>query len=368
MLKVNIQDLKPGMTLAKTIFNSSGNVLLSGGMVLNTNFIQRLIELSIPAIFIRGDHLDDLEVPDVISEQLRVTAQKSVKDVFSGMQRYSRVDISAAKNLVNCMMDELIANRQVMINLTDIRAHEDYVFGHSVNVAVLSILTGISMSFNEIQLRNLGVGALLHDLGTVQIDKTILNKVSKLSPSEFEQYKNHTYYGFETLRAQTELSILSAHVAFQHHELLDGTGYPRGLKGSDIHEYSMIVAIADLYDELTTDYLQRKACHSHDAIRKIAGLAGIQYDLDITKAFLGNIAIYPIGSIVSLSTGEIAIVVDNRKNYPLSPVVRIILDSQHMKTEHREIDLAKDASVKILQLLNDISEVLPSIQEVCKRI
>lgn len=369
MRKVSIEELQPGMVLAKTIFNASGNVLLSGGMVLSPNFIQRLIELNIPAVFIRDEQIGDLEVPDVISEQMRMQAQKAVKDIFSGVQRYKRVDIAAAKNVVNSLVDELLGNRQVLINLTDIRAHDDYVFGHCVNVAVLALLTGISMAYNEIQLQNLGVGALLHDLGKTQLDKSILDKAGALTESEFEQFKLHTHYGFETLRAQPELSILSAHVAFQHHERVDGTGYPRGLKDTEIHEYARIVAVADAYDQLTTDRLQRRACHTYEAMRKIVNLTGQYFDSEVTKAFLGNIAVYPIGSIVALNSGEIAIVVDNRRNFPTQPVVRVILDVQRNKvTELQEIDLAKKESVKIIQLLNEGAEHLPSIQEVGRRI
>lgn len=357
------------MVLAKTIFNASGNVLLSGGMALNPNFIQRLIDLNIPAVFIRDEQIGDLEVPDVVSDQMRMQAQKAVKDIFSGVQRYRRVDIAAAKNVVNSLVDELLANRQVLINLTDIRAHDDYVFGHSVNVAVLSLLAGISMSYNEIQLQNLGVGALLHDLGKVQIDKSILEKSGVLTESEFEQYKLHTHYGFETLRAQPELSILSAHVAFQHHERVDGEGYPRGLKNTEIHEYSRIVAVANFYDELTTERLGHKARQSHEAVRKIVQLSGSHFDPEVTGAFLSNIAIYPIGSIVALSSGEIAIVVDNHRHYPMQPVVRIILDSQRNKvTGLQELDLAKKESMKIIQLLNEGTDYLPSIQEVGRRI
>lgn len=369
MRRIEINDANPGMVLGKTIYTSSGNILLRAGMRISPKYIHRLKELGIPAIYVKDEVFFDVDIPEVISEETRQQAQRAVRDIFADVQRCRRVDISTAKDVVNGFVDELLANPKVIVNLTDVRSYDDYTFGHSVNVCVLSLLTGISLGYNEIQLRNLGVGALLHDLGKTQVDKKILQKPGPLSEAEFTAMKEHTCYGFEILRSEQELSLLSAHVALQHHERVDGSGYPRAMCGGEIHEYARITAVADVYDAMTSDRQYRKALHTSEVVQKIISYIGKQFDPEITRAFLGNIAVYPIGSIVTLSTREVAIVVDNHKNNPMNPVVRVILDEYGNRIPaEREIDLAKGGSVRITTLLNQESKNLPSIADIQSRL
>ena len=155
--------------------------------------------------------------------------------------------------MVDQIIDELLADLSVLVNLTDIRTFDDYTFASLSNVSVLAIMTGITMGYNDLQLKELGVGAILHDLGKIRIDKSILSKTGELSKEEYEEVKRHPVYGFEILRQYQDVSLLSANVAFQHHERWDGSGYPRGLSGENILEYARIVAACDVYDALLAD-------------------------------------------------------------------------------------------------------------------
>lgn len=369
MRKVSITQVIPGMVIARTIHSSSGHVLLSKGMTLNPMYIRRLKDLGIPAIYILEKHLGDREVEDVVSEKTRLETQKTVRSLFAEIHRNKQVDIAAAKAAVNNIVDELLRNRKVLLNLTDIRSFDDYIFAHCVNVCILAVMTAISMDYNELQLRDLGVGAILHDMGKMLVSKSILDKPGKLTPPEMAKVQEHSRFGFDVLREQRELSLLSAHVAFQHHEKVDGTGYPRGLKGIEIHEFSRIVAVADVYDALTADRVYRKAFLPHEALKMVSDGSGSQFDTEIVKFFMKKVAPFPIGSIVALNTGEVGVVVDNHRKNPSRPVIRIVLSSQKRNVmELAEIDLIKNNEIEITRVLNEDDPLIPAVNEMSMRI
>jgi len=369
MRRISLDMASPGMILGKSIYSSSGNILLSAGMILTPFYIERLKNMGIPALYVKDGQTDDITVKDVISDQTRVATQKLVKQAFTDIQKTKMVNMSETRGAVNNIIDELLANPAVLVNLTDIRAHNDYLFGHSVNVCVLSLLTGLTLEYNQIQLRELGLGALLHDIGKVQVDKAILYKDKPLTEEEYVMILKHCENGFELLRQQDDCNLIVAHVAFQHHERYDGKGYPRGLQGKDIIEFARITAVADIYDSLTADRVYAKANHPSRAFLLISDLAGTQLDPEIAKAFLKNIAFYPLGSIVQLNTGEIGVVVDNRRDFPRQPIVRLILNKNKKPvSEMTEIDLVKRDGLKITRVLNDNDPLLPSIQIVGSRL
>lgn len=352
MHKLHMNDVKPGMVLAKTIYTLNGRILLAQGMELSAPYIARLKAMGIPAVFITTGRVEDPDIPDLITDQVRMEAQYAVQQLFDGAGQNKRISIALAKKAVNSIVDELLGNRQVLVNVTDIRSASNFLFGHSVSVAVLSIMTGICLEYNELQLRDIGVGALLHDVGKTKLDKGLAEKHLDLTVEERERYRQHTALGFDILRSYQDLNLLSSHVAFQHHERLDGTGFPRGLADQEIHEFARIVAIADAYDLLTADRGEYMGLNTSGAVKQLLYQVDTHFDRDITRAFISNIAIYPIGTMVKLSSGETGVVVDNNRNAPLCPVILVLLNQNNKEAEIRsEIDLSKNSSVSIVSQL-----------------
>lgn len=162
--------------------------------------------------------------------------------------------------------------------------------------------------------------------------------------------KRHTEYGFEFLRKEPEVSSIIAHCAYQHHEKLDGTGYPRGLKGDEIHLFGRILAVADVFDALTSHRVYRNAMLPHDAIEIIWAGCHTQFDKRVIEAFHASVALYPIGVTVILNTNEAAVVVGNDHNYPQRPLVRVFKDAEGNKLNpYFERDLSKELSVMITE-------------------
>ncbi|MBC9784607.1 HD-GYP domain-containing protein [Heliobacterium chlorum] len=366
MRKVSIDLVEPGMILARNIYSAEGRTLLGAGITLSTPFITRLKELGVPALFIKDQTTGDLPVPDVISEQVRLSAVKTVRDSFTRVQLYHEngLDPTEVKEAASAIIDEVLRNRHVMVHMADIRTFDDYTFGHSVNVCVLSVLTGIAMGYNEFQLFDLACGAMLHDIGKMLVPLEVLNKPGRLTPEEFTEIRRHCEFGFEIIRQYKEqFSLFAAHVAYQHQERFDGSGYPRQLKGTEIHEYARIVAIADMYDALVADRIYRKGYLPYQAHEIILAASARELDPTISQIFLQNIAIYPIGSTVQLNTGDIGVVVDVNKIHQSRPVVRLIYDhSGKLLSRPYELDLTRHLTVFVEKVLfeDQVSQLISS--------
>lgn len=355
MRRVSLEYLEPGMKIGRTIYSSDGRPLLVAGMVLNSNYIQRLIDHGVGSVFIKDDLFDEIEEPpDLISEQTRLESVRTVKELFNCLENKKRINIQGVKKTVSNLIDEVLSNREILVNFADIRNYDDYTFSHSVQVCVLSIITGISLGLDQIKLKDLATGALIHDIGKTRVDKDILNKPGDLTPEEFAEIKRHAEHGFEILRANQDISLLSAHIAYQHHERWDGNGYPRGLREQEIHLYSRIVAVADVFDALVADRPYRKAYSTNQAVSLMRRMAGSQFEPAILESFLANIAEFPIGTVVALSSGEIGVVVDTNREKPILPVVRVLFNKRSKPLSVvKEIDLTKDSSVHISRVLGE---------------
>jgi len=246
------------------------------------------------------------------------------------------------KSLVHNIVDEVAHNRDIMVNIIDIRAYDDYTYSHSLNVAVLSVVMGTMLGLNRKQLHDLTMGALLHDTGKMFIKKEILNKPARLTPEEFEEIKTHSERGYRYLCDQLEIPENARIVALQHHEQFSGKGYPAGLANTDIHLYGRICCVADVYDALTSDRPYRKSMLPSDAIEYIMSGYSTQFDPLVVDALAKKIAPYPVGTYVRLSTGQTAIVVQNYLETGLRPRVKLIVNGE--PTEDY-IDLAHDMSM-----------------------
>ncbi|MBO8158094.1 HD-GYP domain-containing protein [Thermosyntropha sp.] len=363
MIKVRIENLTPDMIVARNIYSSDGRILLHAGIKLNENYINRLKNLGIISVYIKDEFDDELnlEIREPVSEETRAETIKEVKNAFEALEQNRSMNTRMVKSMVNKILDEILDNHDILINLCDIRTFDDYTFGHSVNVCILSIMAGITMGYHDLKLKELGIGALLHDIGKVYLDPAVLNKPDDLTREEYAEVKRHTEYGFEILRKYPDIPLLAAHIAFQHHERWDGQGYPRGLAGEDIHEYARIVAVADVYDALLSDRPYRPSYTINQAITILNRMSGIYLDPKCITALVANIAVYPIGTIVELNTGDIGIVVDVNKSAPTRPILKMIYN----KTTNRlyrpyEVDLSKLTTVIITRSLTreELGEIL----------
>lgn len=349
MRKVHIEKVQLGTRLAKTIFKSDGGVLLSEGIELRDSFVERLRSYGVHEVFIHDEISQGIEVSELVREETRYEAKALVKKMMDNYLFEASLDVEEIKQAVDRMIHELLENPDIMNNLSSIRTVDDYTFEHSVNVCILSLITGIGLGFDQERLRDLGVGAMLHDIGKLRIPQEILKKPSQLTVEEFEEIKKHTLYGYEILKNSGKVSVVSAFIAFGHHERFDGTGYPLQLKSDNIHLCARIVAVADVYDALTSDRVYRKKLRPHEVYEYITSLGAHHFDLNVVSSFVRYVAVYPVGTGVMLNTRERALVVRANRNMPTRPVIRIIYDKNKNRVIHsEEIDLSVIGNLMII--------------------
>ncbi len=345
MRYVTTKHLKPGAKLSTDLTISQNRVLLRSGRELSRTIINKLEMLGFQGVYVDDKLSEGITVSDIISHELKTIARAEMQALFYNGEnnRHSSVkkQLPSIKGIVHKIVDEVVHNRDIMVNIIDIRAYDDYTYSHSLNVSVLSVVMGTALGLNKKQLYDLAMGSLLHDAGKMFIKKDILNKPSRLTPEEFEEIKLHSERGYHYLCEQLEIPEVARKVALQHHEQFSGNGYPGGLAKNNIHLYGRICCVADVYDALTSDRPYRKSMLPSDAIEYIMSGYGTLFDPQVVEALTKKIAPYPVGTCVRLSTGQVGIVIKNYQDTSLRPRIKLIVDGQ--PTEDY-IDLTEDMS------------------------
>lgn len=352
MRQISVNSLKIGDVLGKTIYSSRGRVLLGKGVKLTPLYIGKLRDMGISIVYIEDDRFDDIVVEDVITEEQRWEAMRMIEKSSQAVRLGKDMNGFELKSIVSKIVEEIMFKKDILVNLMDIRSRDNQMFAHVVNVCVLSTVLGKAMLLDKEKLETLAVGALLHDIGKMQLDPQLMSKTENLTPAEIELLKTHTTLGFEALRKRKELSLVVAHIAFQHHEHINGTGYPRHLKDAEIHPLAQIVALTDMFDKLTTDNSGLKRVMPHEACEILMGLVGTVFPLEHVRLFLKNIAAYPTGVTVRLSTGEIGVVVDQNLGLPTRPVVRVFEDAELNSSKGKEYNMIENRTIFITEVLS----------------
>lgn len=353
MRLVSANELRPGMKIARNIYGSDSRLLLGAGVTLTPELIKRIHDLGISSIYIKDEFVGEIEIQDIISEKLKARSLTVVRQCFEKARVEPKIDLRQITTLVSSILDEVLSFSNLLVSMIDIRSKDSHFFSHSVSVCTLALLTGIAMGYDQLKLHQLGIGALLHDIGKSRLDKELLNSPAT-SPQHIAKIQAHTAEGFEILRKIPEISILSAHVPFQHHERYDGAGYPRGLSQNEIHPYAAITAVANAFDLLISPP-QGQGMFPAKALEIILLERGKAFDPEIALAFARQISPYPTGCTIRLNSGELAVVLYASKKYPTRPVVKIITDrhGKVLQESFPEVDLSQHPEVKIISVLSE---------------
>lgn len=341
MKYTDIEAVEPGQYLGKTIFSSNGAVLLSAGVQLTVYMITTLKRIGVTMIYTKDPNFEDVVIDEVVSEESKRAVMKQMGDTFDTIRSGKVFNTKSLSITVDQLLDEITKNKDVLVQLTDIRTKDNMMYVHAMNVCMMSTLIGINMGLAPSQLKELAVGALLHDIGKIELITDDQSGDPKL---------HHTWRGFEVLKNKREYSLLIAHVAFQHHETIDGQGVPRGLTSDAIHLYAKIVAVANKYDNLLFDPVSGKRMLPHLACEEIMALAGTKLDHEVVVNFLRTVSVYPTGSSVKLTTRETGVVVGQHRGLPGRPIIRVVKQDED-QLDVKEIDLAKHTTVFIENVL-----------------
>lgn len=326
-----IDKVVPGMKLGNDLYDTRGRLLVSKNFILTDIFIEKIKEKGIFGLYIDDAISKGIEVESAIPLTLRA----------EGMNAVQSRDIDACKNIAKMIVEEMMSNKKISLDMLDLKTFDNYLYSHSVNVAVIGCTIGMGMRFGEKLLEDIVLSGLLHDLGKLSIPEEILNKPGRLTNEEFALIKTHSMVSYEMIKDRIDISANVKHAVLSHHENYDGSGYPNGLDESNISPIARILHIADVYDALTSKRCYKKPYSPSAAVDILIGGKGTSFDPGAVEAFLGLVPLYPKGTLVTIGESVEAIVVENSGKHNRRPIVRTkdLLDIDLSLPENEELSI-----------------------------
>ena len=332
MRKIPIEYAKEGDVLGRTLYNNLGSMLLREGVKLNLKIIRKLKAIGCLSIYIKDRYTEDV-IEEIIKPKTmsRIhNLQENLKNIVIDYNYSGKVDtkklnenVKNVDEIINEILKDVLNNNNILENLVSISIYDDYTMNHSLNVMMLSTVIGRDKNLNMREIKNLAMGCIFHDIGKIFIPIEIINKPSKLTNEEFETIKTHSEKGFEFLNNYTDLPISSINISLSHHEREDGSGYPNKLQGKEIHLFSKIASICDVFDALTSDRSYRRAIPVNEAMEYLFSSGGDEFNIEIIKSFARTINVFPKDTLVSLSDGREGIIFEANDQVHSRPKIKI---------------------------------------------
>lgn len=286
--------------------------------------------------------LDDkqFEAELTVARQVYETTTSSLHNVLDNFKLNKEVNPIELKSCVHGVIDGVMHNPSALTLFSNLKSKQQDTVRHSLNVCILSLIFGRHLGMTDQPLSDLGYAALLHDVGEIKISQAILDKHSRgLTPEEKKEMETHTEYGAELLAKTPGIPKIAIEVARSHHERVNGKGYPKGLKSEEINYYSRLVSIVDVYEIVTNHPGAKVHVSCSDALKSIYMMRGNFFDPELVEEFIKCLGIYPIGSVVELNNGEIAVVISTKPGKHLLPTIMIVKDSKGLRYQPQVVNL-----------------------------
>lgn len=392
MKRIGIDEVTPGLRIARTLYYQYGGIMLAAGATLDARSIAKLKEFGYKTLYIHDPDLDDVVLYDYIDEKARQKITQRVTSLYESLKDETRkilnpdqlATASAAEvrakmedkqfkrildraNLaqtflgdVESILESILSDKEMALCVGTIKTVQSYLYDHSLEVAIHSAILARHLGFSKLEIRDVVIGSLLHDVGQIFLPEDITKKKSPLTDREEEILRQHTVMGYYLFKDRSDISLLSAHIAYQHHEHQDGTGRPRGLTGQNrilskqealrspggIHRYAEIVAVPDFYDELTSDLPYRAALPPDEAALQVREAAGTILNREVVDLFLSYLPVFPVGTSVVVTGGKYAgwrgVVVGVDRADLSRPLVRLLYDQSNRLKNPVNVNLLSD--------------------------
>lgn len=355
---VDVSRVNPGSILAKSIFSPNGNTLLKKGVALSSSYISRLCRMGFRYVYIEDAATIGIEDIDSIPVEVRQEVLGRLESTFRRLQEPNGVqqmvnsgelgrDIMAIYGII---FEHVQSTGTMMVNLSAMYSSDAYTYTHCMNVSVMATVLGMAYGYAKDVVEELGVGALMHDIGKIEVSPAILNKPDKLSDAEYEQVKRHCQIGYEILSQQPDVPPASPICALYHHEWYDGSGYPQGLKGEEIPELARLMSVADVYDALTANRPYHEAWLPSDTLEYMFTQAYRQFDPNFVRLFVSHVNVYPVGISVKLSNGMAGVVAKPGDTNLTRPRILVTEEAGGLVSPY-EFNLADNLNVTIVQCM-----------------
>jgi putative nucleotidyltransferase with HDIG domain len=274
------------------------------------------------------------------ARQVYEATTKSLHNVIDDFRLNKEVNPVELKSCVHGVIDGVVQNPSALALFSNLKSRQQDTVRHSLNVCILSLLFGRHLGLNEKQLSDLGYAALLHDVGEIKVSQAILDKHNRgLTPEEKKEMEKHAQFGAEILLATHDIPGVAIEVARSHHERVNGKGYPKGLKDTEINYFARLVSIVDVYEIVTNHPGAKVHVSCSDALKSIYMMRGSFFDRELVEEFIKCLGIYPVGSVVELNNAEVAIVISTKPGKHLLPTIMIVKNSKGILYQPQVINL-----------------------------
>lgn len=393
MIRMPISELSPGLRIARSLHYEYGGIMLRPGARLDDVTISKLRQFGVDSIYVEDGDTADIEAYDLLDEEQRQRITRRLRGVYDGLRDEVRRSVPAEQAraqsrdelvrhvqsdrvkscaerlnlreplqaIVDAILENLRPESELANCLSILKGIHSYLFDHSIEVAVYASLLGRRLGLSRTELEELALGCLVHDFGYVFLPEDVLTKNGPLTAEESRLLEAHATLGYHFLKENRTISLLSAHVAYQHHEKIDGSGYPRHLRGPQmlprrgdtsvlgpgiIHRYALIAAVPNAFDSWTTPRPYGPAISREAAYQRILEEAGAGFHTEVVELFAQMIPVYPVGAMVELREGPYkkhrAVVTRVPSEDPSRPAVRILYDAHGRRmTQPVELETLK---------------------------
>lgn len=355
MRRVAIQAIKGDEVLAQDIMGQYDTLLMSAGVVLKQEYVNRLEELGIQYIYVEDRYAVGIEKQHITELKIKELCQKQVHDTLNKYANSGSSALEEMKEVAQDIITDLLEEPQIMYNVAGVRQKAESAYSHSINVAALSAFIALCMEIEEKKVREIAIGSLLHDIGYSNVKINIREKkYTDYSEKEKKEMEMHVIYGFTAIEYENWLSNTAKEIILHHHENINGTGYPMHIDGTKMKIGAKIVAVCDTFDRLIYGDFA-KQMKVHEAVEYIYANSGKRFDEQVVKVFNTSIAAYPTGTTVKTNMGEIGIVLRQNPDYPTRPIIRVLKNSQNNFCDGWvEKDLLKELSLFIVDTVDEI--------------
>lgn len=288
--------------------------------------------------------LKPIEREFVAAQEAHVTTGREIQENLKRLAAGEGINVTRIRSSVKSCVKSIVTNPNALMWLGRLRTKDNYIAEHCLNVGILAIAFGRHLGMSLDELETLGMCGMLHDVGKLKVDQKILDKPASLSEDEFAVIKGHCQIGRDILSKDENMPKTVIEAAFGHHERMDGSGYPRGVRADSLNLYTRMISIVDTYDAITTNRCYDKSRPAAEAIKILFGSRDTQFEPILVEKFIECLGIYPTGSLVELKTGEGAVVIDSNKNSRLNPKVSIVLDEEKHSRSPLIVDTSSEGS------------------------
>lgn len=378
---IPVSQLKPGMYVFAIASQTGAMEIAQTGMVTNPQQVEALIRRGVltvrvdlarsklpgggtasPADVVTNGAGSSRQIGSGEGRELKIRRlYQEARELQGKFIRHLKagepIDITPLAAVAEEMVDTMFTHGDAMLCLARIRAKDAYLMEHSMNVAILLAHFGRYLGLDRSVLKELTLGGLLHDVGKIMTPDEVLNKPGKLTDEELEVMREHVVHSHDILAATAGITPIMLEVAANHHERIDGTGYPRRLKGDQLSLYTRMSGIVDVYDAVTADRVYKKGMQPTQAFRILLKGVDLHFDADLVTRFIKCMGVYPVGTLVQLSNQRLAIVMQRNEQQPLKPVVKVIYHAGHRHyLEVQWLDLAKNGVQETIESTVDPKE------------